>query len=653
MATLFEPYAITKDLVLKNRLAVCPMGFTKDIDGGISERQADYLVERAKGGFGLIYPSAHVISEAVEPSGTGAANYLTTTHHAERIGFVADRIHRYGAKLALQFSPGLGRVSTAHPSVCEFVSASEVPAFHWPKTMCRAMTKEEIKQILADTTKAARFARNAGVDLIEIHAYGGYLLDQFMSKLWNHRTDEYGGSLENRMRFVFEMKEAIQKGAGKDFPIAIKVTPHHSLPGGRTLDDEGIEIVKMLEKSGFAYIHLDHGAYENWNQAVTTSYEPPKCQMFIAERLRAEGIKAPFFVQGKLNNPIDAEEVIASGTADIVGLGHQSIADPFWPIKAKHGRYEDIIHCIGCNECVYTAAVNQPRTCALNPRTGFEGEIKPITADIKRKLLVVGAGPAGMYAATVAANAGHDVMLWEKSDKLGGLLNAAGAPACKFDIRIYCEHLKAQLYKSDAKIRFCKEATVESIVDYNPDAVLIAAGCHNVKPPIPGIDGENVYDSVEALMTGLNVGKKAVVIGGGPVGCDLALDLHDKGKEVTIIEMLPRLLKNAKDAPNVEKAILNLINKAGIKTEVGIKVTEILPDRVKGVKADGTEIEIECDSVYYAVGFKSDHSMAEELTRRGMTVVPLGDYIKPHKVIQAVHTAYHAVQMIEDHIAYT
>ena len=652
MATLFEPYAVTKNVILKNRLSVCPMGFTKDLDGGISQRQADYLVERAKGGFGLIYPSAHVISAVCETPGEGGSNFLTNTHHAERIGFLADRIHRYGVKLALQFSPGLGRVNTAHPSVCEYISASEVPAFHWPKTMCRPMTVEEIRQILKDTTRAARFARNAGVDIIEIHAYGGYLLDQFLTPLWNKRTDQYGGSLENRMRFIVETYEAIRKVVGPDYPIAIKYTPDHGFEGGRTLEGEGIEIAKILDEMGFAYIHLDHGAYETWHKAVTTSYEPARCQMFLAERLREAGIRTPFFVQGKLNNPVDAEQAVSSGVAQIVGLGHQSIADPYWPLKVKRGQYEDIIHCIGCNECIYTAGMNTPRTCALNPATGFESEIQPIVADVKRKLLVIGAGPAGMYAATVAARAGHDVTLWEKTDKLGGLLNAAGAPACKFDIKIYNEHLKTQLYKSGARIQFCKEATVENVMEFAPDAVLVAAGCHNIKPPIPGIDGEHVYDSVEALLNNLNVGRKAVIIGGGPVGCDLALDLCDKGKDVTIVEMLPKLLKNAKDAANVEQAILNRLKLAGVRSEVGVKVTEILPDHIKGVKADGTEIEIECDSVYYAVGFKSDHSLADELSAKGLTVVPLGDYIKPHKVIQAVHTAYHAVQLIEHHIGY-
>ena len=249
MSKLFEEISFG-NVTLKNRLAVAPMGTIHAMDGGVSPEQRAYLVERAKGGYGLIYPSAHTITTKYEhPHSSG--NFLCTQSHADRLKLLADEIHQYGAKLAIQLSPGYDRVNVGTPDTTDHVSASEVPTFWHPDHNCRSLSVEEIHELVRMAGVAAKMAKDAGVDILEVHAYGGYMLDQFISKIWNKREDEYGGSLENRLRFIKEFYTAIREAVGPDYPISVKFTPQHSFHGGRTLDDEGVEIVKILDTWGF------------------------------------------------------------------------------------------------------------------------------------------------------------------------------------------------------------------------------------------------------------------------------------------------------------------------------------------------------------------------------------------------------------------
>lgn len=642
MSKLFEPISFG-NVTVKNRLAVAPMGTIHDHDGGVSPEQRAYLVERAKGGYGLIYPSAHTITTKYEhPHSSG--NFLCTQSHADRLKLLADEIHQYGAKLAIQLSPGYGRVNVGTPSTTDHVSASAVPTFWHPDHNCRSLSVEEIHELVRLAGEAARMAKEAGVDILEVHAYGGYMLDQFISKIWNKREDEYGGSLENRLRFIKEFYTAIREAVGPDYPISVKFTPQHSFHGGRTLDDEGVEIVKILDTWGFCFIHLDHGCYEVWNKAIPSAYDEPGSQLFIAERMRKEGITTPFLVQGKLNYAPLAEEVVASGVADIVAHGHQSLADPYWPEKVQEGRYEDIRYCTACNECLNSAA-RIPGSCAINPRTCKELTYNLTPPKNKLKILVCGGGPGGMHAAALAAKQGHDVTLWEKSGKLGGLINAAGAPDFKVDMRRYKEHLVAQLYKSGVKVVFGKTATEEAIDAFAPDAVILAIGAETVRPPIQGIGNANVVTAYDLLANNAKVGNRVVVLGGGHVGCEAAIDLEEKGRRVTIVELGGPLVEKADMSANMKLGLKERLNKAHIQIHTNAKMIDIL-DREVVIETATSIFTIDCDNVILASGFRATHKLEEALQGKPYQVFPIGDAVKPGKVFEAVHGGFHAIRKL-------
>ena len=646
MSKLFEEYKIGP-VTLKNRVAMAPMGHVHAPDGGVSEQQHAYILERAKGGFGLIYPSAHTVTDKYEkPEGSG--NFLFNFSQAARLARLVDEVHQYGAKFAIQLTPGYGRVNKGNPAKTTHVSASDNRAFYYPDVVCHTLTIDEIHELVACMGKSAALAKMAGVDIIEIHAYGGYLIDQFMSKIWNRRSDEYGGTLENRMRFFNECTQAVRAAVGEAFPISVKYTPVHEIEGGRTFEDEGIEIARLMQDMGFAYMHVDYGCYERWNLAIPSAYEKQGAQEHVAERLRKEGITMPFLIQGKLNDPGEAERVIESGLTDMIALGKQSLADPYWPSKVKNGRVEDIDFCCACLECLnHSYPFIRRSSCAINPRTAAEREYRIEKTAHPRRLLVIGGGPGGMAAAKYAAQAGHSVELWEKTGRLGGNMNAAGGPDFKYDVRRFSMNLQKQLYKSGAVVRLSKEADAAAIAEYVPDAVILAAGAKPIKPRIAGIDSEKVIDALDLLSNKLPTGQKVYVLGGGEVGCEAAAYLDSLGKDVTIIEMQKEILSTANMADNARKGLTDLLGRTKVRIMTGTKLTEVKEDVI--VCETGAEkMEFRYDNLVLAVGFKADHKLCEELRGRGIKVFPIGDYNSPRKIYYGIHEGFHVIRLLDD-----
>lgn len=643
MPTLFDKMEL-EHLTIKNRLVMTPMGVSSsDADGAISDRQLDFYEARARGGFGLIYPSCNVVTTEFETA--PLPNVLNSFIQGTKVGFLADRVHHYGAKLCIQLSCGIGRVSVIDPFTPPH-APSAIPSFWFPNLTCIPFTTEEIHRLVKNFGYSAFLAKSVGADAVEIHAYGGYVIDQFMSPLWNKRTDEYGGSFENRMRIVHELRDAVRENCGPDFPVFIKITPEHGFEGGRTLE-EGIEIAKEIDKMGFDLIHLEKGCYEAWYYSVPTIYEEEGYQVYLAKALKDAGIKTPILAQGKLQRPAFAKQVIASGAVDMVGIGHQCFADPEWANKVYDGREDDITPCIGCNECINGNVHNKNFRCAVNPQAMDERLQQLYPAREKLDVLVVGGGPGGMMCALTAAERGFDVELWEKQDHLGGALYMAGVPDFKKEVKQYVEAMSRKIDKSDVKLKLNTEASVEAVLKRNPDAVIVAGGAKPIIPKIPGIESKDVVQATEVLRDRGLTGENVIVLGGGLVGCETALYLADLGKKVTLVELLDQLLLTVDHALNNHMSLMARIESSGIKVMCSTKALSVSDGKLAVETADGTE-DLAFDKLVLAVGYKADTSFSEQLKGKIKKVITIGDNVKAAKVIDTVHAGYNTARLLED-----
>lgn len=638
MSILFEKTKIGS-MNLKNRIVMAPMGTTGEADGAYNIDAIHYFEERARGGTGLIITGANVVSTKYEPR---PCTELSNFHHVERLNMLIDRCHHYGAKVCVQLSPGLGRQQFTDPFTPPY-SAGACPAFWFPELICKPFKKEDISYLVSKVGYSASLAKLAGADAVELHAYGGYLLDQFHSLQWNNRTDEYGGSLENRMRFTLECIDAIRKNVGPNFPISVKFTPYHGSEGGRELE-EGIEMARILEKSGIDLLHVDVGCYEVWYKAISTVYAIQEHQMPVVEAIK-KSVGIPVIGQGKMFDPIRAEKAVAEQKTDYIALGHQMLADPHWANKVKEGALDDIIPCIGCNECLLSGFSGKHYYCAVNPLCYAEKEYAlPQENGLKRSVLVIGGGPGGMSAAITAAKRGFDVELWEKSEKLGGNLWGAGLPTFKHDVLKLITYMEKQIAKLGVVVKLNKEAKAEDILKEHYDKVVLAAGSMPVMPPIKGI--EYASPSNDYLTGVKKPGKKVVVIGGGLVGCETASYMKEMAEEVTIIEMLGDILAIADHCLNNDQALRAMIKERNLDIIADAKVTGITPDSVSYIK-DGKQAQLEADTVIIAAGYRPNNSLEEELEGKVSDLSVVGDAGAPRKIITAVHEAYHAIRVMQ------
>lgn len=625
---------------LKNRIFMSPMGTTGESDGAYNIDGINYFMERAKGGAGLIITGANVVSSKYEPR---PCTELSDFHHVERLNMLIDRCHHYGAKVCVQLSPGLGRQQFTDPFTPPY-SAGAVDAFWFKGLTCKPFAVEDIHYLVGKVGYSASLAVFAGADAVELHAYGGYLLDQFQSKQWNNRTDNYGGSLENRMRFTLECIDAIKKNVPANFPILVKFTPDQRVKGFRTMD-EGIEIAKILEKAGVSALHVDTGCYEQWYQAITTVYSKPGFKL-DAEKAIKEVVSIPVLGDGKIYDPELAKKVIGEETLDYVGMAHQMLADPYWPEKVKNGNVEDICPCVGCNECLRSGFSGKHYYCAVNPRCYAEKEYSlPKPDGSKKNILIIGGGPCGMSAAIAAKQRGWNAEIWEKTDRLGGNLWPAGGPDFKESLIKLINYMKIQCEKLGVVIKYNTEATAENVKGGNFDKVILATGSTPAVPPIPGI--ENAAPAVDYLTHKIGVGKKVVVIGGGLAGTEAACDIAAKADEVTIIEMLPDILAAAADCLNNDQHLRSMVADGGVKVAAGAKVVKITPTSVTYEK-DGKTVTIDCDTVLNAAGFRANGSKLEDTLEADYgDVTVAGDAVAPRKILNAIHEGYHAIRVME------
>ncbi|WP_462410582.1 oxidoreductase [Neobacillus sp. Marseille-QA0830] len=624
---------------LRNRVFMAPMGTATEPDGSFSDRAIRYYEERAKGGTGLIITGANQVTLEYEAK---ACNVIDTARSFEQMSFLAERIHNNGAKLCVQITPGLGRMQLPTRGGTPY-SASENQCFWFPDVTCKAYSVEQIQNIVQKMGEGAAKAKAAGADAVELHAYGGYLIDQFQSSMWNRRTDEYGGDIQGRMRFTLEIIAEIRKTCGPNFPILVKFTPYHGVEGGRELP-EGIAIAKMLEAAGVNALHIDVGCYEAWYKAINTVYQESPTQIDIAAEVR-KYVDIPVMSQGKLGNPGLAEKCLQEEKADFIGLGHQSLADPQWVNKVKRNETYDIVPCIGCNECLFAGFSGKFIHCSVNPLCFSEDYYLVTPATERKRVLVVGAGPGGMEAAIVAAERGLDVELWEKTNTLGGTLLAAGGPKFKKDVADYVEYLTGKIYRSNVKIKLMKEATAEEVLAGHFDKVILGTGSRAFLPPINGIhDTDKVILANDVLTNKAAFGKNVVVIGGGLVGCEVAAHCAEKAENVTIIEMLDDILVTAHHCLNNDQALRQLLKDREIATIANAKVT-LLSNEVMEYIQDEEHKTLTADTYVIASGFVSNDELYDQLNGK-VDVDKIGDAIHPDKILTAVHQGFHIARSI-------
>ena len=545
-------------LTIRNRFCMAPIGGGQHHlpGGGLKDGTIQYLIERAKGGFGLIFTGAIAADGTVDPyTGVGPtilqnpdAFKMTATELNERAG-------AYGTKIFAQITMGLGRNYPNLPA------PSSVHVFQRPGEVSPELTRDQIKSKIESVVKASKIAKDSGFSGVEVHSiHWGYLLDQFALSMMNHRTDEYGGSLENRLRAAKEILEGIRQECGSEFPVSmrlglktfVKGFEQASLTGeeeiGRTLE-EGVEIAKLLESYGYGCLNVDTGTYDSFYYACPPMYMPKGYLVELAAKAK-EAVNIPILAGGRMNEADIAENAIRDGKIDAVVLGRAALADPEYPNKVLTGHTEKIRPCIACNQgCITRLQQGKQPTCAVNPAAMREVRYALRLCVQPKKVVVVGGGVASMEAARTAAMRGHKVSLYEKNESLGGNLIPGGSHSFKKEVRELNAWYQNELKALPVEIRTGEAVTADQLRDMDVDVIILAAGSVPVMPKVPGIDDKKVIGCMEAFAHPEKVGQKVMVIGGGLVGCEMALEYAQDGKEVTVVEALPKILSAGIPSP--------------------------------------------------------------------------------------------------------
>ena len=658
---LFSPIKIGS-ITIKNRFAMAPMGplGLADANGGWNQRGIDYYVERAKGGTGLIITGVTFFDQVVEKQDPSTVpnplykpvNFVKTSRE------MTERIHAYGSKIFLQLSGGFGRV-TIPTNVGDIppIAPSAIP-HRWLDKTCRAITVDEIHAIVKQFGEAAFHAKRAGFDGVQIHAvHEGYLIDQFAISMFNQRTDEYGGSLENRLRFAKEIVEEIKKTCGDDFPVTLRFSVKSmikdwrvgALPGedfeekGRDTE-EGLKAAKLLESYGYDALDTDVGTYDAWWWNHPPMYQKKGLYREYCKMVK-EVVDIPVFCAGRMDNPDMALEAIENGECDVIDLGRPLLADPDYCNKLRCGKITQIRPCISCHEgCMGRVASYSLLNCAVNPQAARErvNAYEPILK--KKKVLIVGGGVAGCEAARVLAIRGHQPVVYEKGSRLGGNLIPGGAPDFKEDDIALADWYTNELNRLGIHVHLNTELNEEEIKAMDYDTVILATGS---KPKVFSLgDDSHTYTAEQVLLKQKDAGKKTVVVGGGLVGCETALWLAQNGIHVTIVEALDKVMAVNGPLCAANKEMLEaLLPFNGVEIITGAKVTEFANGEVKVDTKEGSKT-IMSDSVILSVGYKEENTLYNNLQFDIPDLYLLGDAKKVSNIMYAIWDAFEVANHI-------
>ena len=626
---LFSPIRI-KHMQLSNRCVMPPMGTNLcNRDLTVSDANIAYLDRRAKSGVGLI------ITEivGVHPTGTvGIGAY--EDRFMPGLEKMAEVIHQNGVKAAAQLHHA-GREAYYQLKKGTALAPSAVPG-PVVRIPPKEMTRDEIRMIVASYGAAALRAKNAGFDAVEIHGAHGYLITQFFSALSNQRTDEYGGDFRSRARFALEVVREVRSCVGDDFPISFRISAEEYIKNGYTVGDVQ-QILPDLVNAGVDIVHASIGTYGSPGSVgcATPEFEEG-FNVWRAAKLK-EAVDIPVIAVGRFSDPAVADEVIKSGQADMVAFGRQLLADPDFLLKAREGKLDDIRKCLACNQgCIDRISMEKHGSvrCAINPETGQELIYPRKPAASRKRVWIIGAGPAGLTAAVEAARLGHDVTVFEKDKEVGGQVRFAAQAPFKAGYGEWIKWLENQLKTSGVTVNTGTTVTEQMLNNSNADVVIEAMGAENKIPVIPGIDHNMVCNALQILDGSLSPGKHAVVIGGGLIGMEVADFLSEKGANVILLEMLPRspVLKFTGHGYHLHKRL----SKSGCSILLNTRVEKIHDNAVDIVSSEKRDVISPVDQVVIAVGMQSRRNFEKILTDKGIARYVVGDALNPRRIIEAV-----------------
>ena len=639
---IFTPGSIGR-LSVKNRLVRAPMASNfHGKDGCVTDRTIKHYREFARGGAGLIIVGeVHVDDKASRCSPCGLS--ISSAEHQPGLGWLAETIKEYGAKACLQLSHGgkqtfLGReVPLKAPSRVPWEDLYEMFGVPVPEEL----SLEEIEEIVEAFGNAAFRAKEAGFDMVDLLGNSGYLITNFLSPRDNKRSDWYGGSLENRMRFLLQVVRNIRRKVGGDYPLSVRLSGIEYEEGGITVDETKVVAI-ALERAGVDVVHITAGTHHVPDMETVTMYGPLASNVEAAKEIK-KVVHIPVIVNGAITSPELAEKILAEGSADFVGLARPLLADPYFPLKAKEGRPEDIRPCIRCMEgCGGERGGVRAIHCTVNATVGREEDLRITPTSQARTVAVVGGGPAGMEAARVAALSGHKVTLYEKR-KLGGMLIEASLPEFKTDLRSLINNLSTQVKKAGVKI-VESEATAQTIKAGNFDVVIVAAGATPFVPEVRGLDKPLVIDAFDVLR-GAKTGADVVIVGGGAIGCDVALFLAEQGKRVTITTRQDDFAHGLTLVMKI--AFFKRFFRPGVMMYTGMHLVDIVDNGVVMADRFGKETALKSDNVVLVAGLKPLNGLYDELAQvPGLEVYAVGNCVEPRTIFDAIHEGYKTAQHI-------